>query len=373
MRLRGFYAGLPIALFAFARAGCRAAVSSASPSPTWTPTATAASGTVRPTPSPTPLPPPTPTVTPATPSPTPTVRLQDALSPNDRAAFAGETYPDYAQVKPGEAFVKVWRLTNAGATSWGPDYFLHREAVQGAPLAETPLLPLSQSVPPGATVELAVPMTAPQETGIYSERWTLRNAQGQIVPVDGGRYIWVIIRACPQEGNCPEPPAPTGGQTQNAQDIALQLLQFTTTATEAQATVCIVNPPTPRHMPFAPVTLYLDDRAIPISGAIYVRPGCYTLTFPVTPAEVQAAQSVRLVIEQIRIPGGPPNANEACEQARGQLRARYPGLDFTCNFSMAGYYTNLKLPPGMSREQADRLIVDAIEGAVYGPWVFEIR
>ena len=363
-----FWMGLVIVLVSlYTLMGCTA---SAPVIPTATHTAAPPAS---PTPTRAPSPTPTPSSTP-TPAPTATPQLQDSLSPADRASFAGETYPDYTRVPPGEPFVKVWRLTNTGSTSWGPGYFLHREAVQGAPLAASDLYPLQQTVAPGETAELAIPMTAPDKPGIYSERWTLRNPQGQIVPVDGGRYVWVIIRACGEEGSCPQPPTlTTGGQSQTAHNVTLQLVDFSTTASEARATVCIVQPPTPRHMPFVPITLYLDGRAIPVSGQIYVRPGCYTLTFPASPAEVQAARSIRLVIGQIRILGGPPNPNAACEQARATLRARYPGLDFTCRFSMAGYYVNLRLPPGMTREEADRLIVDTIEQAIYGPWEFQVR
>ncbi len=343
----------------------RSALTSSPVRATYTP-----SPTPSPAPSPTPVPSPTRTTT-----PTATPWLQDALSPTDRAAFAGETYPDYTRIQPGATFVKVWRLTNTGTRAWGPGYFLHREAVQGAPLAPTDSMPLEHTVAPGETAAFEVSMTAPEEPGIYSERWTLRDPQGHIVPVDGGRYVWVIIRACAEGGPCPQPPTPvsTGGQSQTAQQVTLQLLDFTTTSDEVRATVCIVNPPTPRHVPFVPITLYLDERAIDISGQVYVRPGCYVLTFPAAPAEVQAARAIRLVIGQIRILGGPPNPNEACEQARTTLQARYPGLDFTCQFSMAGYYVNLRLPAGMTREQADQLIVDTIEQAIYGPWEFQVR
>ena len=52
---------------------------------------------------------------------------------------------------------------------------------------------------------------------------------------------------------------------------------------------------------------------------------------------------------------------------------RYPGLDVECAFSMAGYYTHLQLPAGMTDSQAQQIIVDAIEGAIDGPWVVTVR
>jgi len=59
--------------------------------------------------------------------------------------------------------------------------------------------------------------------------------------------------------------------------------------------------------------------------------------------------------------------------AKPGLIAKYPGLGFQCNFNMAGYYTNLQLPAGMTREQAQQIIVDAVEGAIYGPWTLTVR
>ena len=79
-----------------------------------------------------------------------------------------------------------------------------------------------------------------------------------------------------------------------------------------------------------------------------------------------------LSIDNVRIsPARYPD--EDCQAARAGLVAKYPGLDFQCRFSMAGYYTDLQLPGGMTRAQAQQIIVDAIEGAIHGPWVLTIK
>ena len=360
------WALLIIALTACSKAASLSHVATATVvKPTITLTATA-TATSTPTASPTSAPSPTPTPT--------AVSLRDKISSNDKAVFSGETYKDYTIVKPGQKFIKTWRLTNTGSTTWNTAYFLHREAVQGHPLASAERVPLPTQVTPGETVAISVAMKAPEKTGIYSERWTLRNSKGQIVPVGMGRYVWVIIRSCAPAGPCPSiptNPVSEGGATD--QGITMKLLNFTTKNGEADASVCIVNPPTPRHMPFLPTELLLDNKSIDISGETYIRPGCYVLSFPVDPAQVQAAHSIKIVIGQIRIPGGPPDADAACEKAHDVLVKRYPGLDFVCHFSMAGYYTNLKLPAGMTKQQADQIITDAVEGAIYGHWVLKVR
>jgi hypothetical protein len=40
---------------------------------------------------------------------------------------------------------------------------------------------------------------------------------------------------------------------------------------------------------------------------------------------------------------------------------------------MAGFYTDLQIPNGMSRNQADTIIMDAIQGAIYGPWTLILK
>jgi putative AdoMet-dependent methyltransferase len=53
--------------------------------------------------------------------------------------------------------------------------------------------------------------------------------------------------------------------------------------------------------------------------------------------------------------------------AKQQLVKLYPGLDFTCG-PVGYFYTNVVLPGNLSSSQADKVIMDALEQAVYGPW-----
>jgi len=315
-------------------------------------------------PSPTPVPPS------ATPTPTLSLPLTPTISPNDRAAFVSETYVDYTILKPGERFTKSWKLKNNGTSTWNESYFLYREvALQNEPLTSVERLPLAKTVAPGETAEFAVEMIAPEKVGIYTVNWSLRNAQGEIVPVDGGRFIWVTIRVCDGAQSCPA--IPSAGSDANG--VSATLVAFTPQPQRAVAAFCMTLPG-PNYAPSpASVTLLLDGVSYPYSTGGSTSPGCFGFEFPVTIEKVQAAQSVAISIAQVRILGGPNDPEGACEAAHAALTARYPSLDFTCQFSMAGYYTNLQVPPGMSREQADALIVDAIEGAIYGPWQLTVR
>ncbi len=309
----------------------------------------------------------------ATPTATPTLPLTPTVSLSDRASFISETYVDYTILKPGERFKKVWRLKNSGTSTWNESYFLYREAaLQNEPLTSQERLPLSRPIAPGETVEFAVEMTAPEKVGIYTVNWSLRNSKGEIVPVDGGRFIWVTIRVC--DGVQPCPPIPTAGSGGSAANgVSANLVAFTPHTQSAVAAFCMTLPG-PNYAPSpASVYLVLDGVSFPYSTGGSTSPGCFEFEFPVRGEKVQSAQSVLISIAQVRILGGPNDPNGACRTAHAALTARYPGLDFTCQFSMAGYYTNLKLPSGMSREQADALIVDAIEGAINGPWLLTVR
>ena len=101
--------------------------------------------------------------------------------------------------------------------------------------------------------------------------------------------------------------------------------------------------------------------------------GCAYMQYEIGAAQIEQAQQVSFVIDTLRMDLPPGDPDTACQAARLNLRAQYPGLDFQCHFSMAGAYTDLHLPAGMTGEQADRLITDTIQGAIYGPWMIKLK
>ncbi|MBN2116511.1 MAG: hypothetical protein JW730_08070 [Anaerolineales bacterium] len=93
----------------------------------------------------------------------------------DAAAFVSDvTYPDGANVTLGGTFTKIWRLKNVGTCTWTTSYALVYVSGErfGAPAA----VALPTSVGPGQTVDLAVNLTAPNQSGHYRGFWKLRNA-----------------------------------------------------------------------------------------------------------------------------------------------------------------------------------------------------
>ena len=153
--------------------------------------------TVTPEPSPEPA-----TETPVGPTPT-----EGTEGCTDLAAFVSDvTYPDGADVEPGESFTKTWRLQNNGTCTWTSSYslvFSHGDGMN-APAS----VPLAGAVPPGGTVDLSVNLTAPNSPGTYQGYWLLRNNSGVLfgIGASGNTAFWVKI-----DVPAPTPtPTPTG-------------------------------------------------------------------------------------------------------------------------------------------------------------------
>ncbi len=132
-----------------------------------------------PTASPTPIPPSeTPTaseITETTPTASPITPVGDT---DDRVEFVADiTVADGTTYNAGDTFVKTWRLKNAGTSTWTPQYAL--VFVGGAQMNAPAALPLSDSIPPGQTVDLSVTLTAPNSPGLQRGLWMLSNAAGE--------------------------------------------------------------------------------------------------------------------------------------------------------------------------------------------------
>ena len=93
----------------------------------------------------------------------------------DAASFVSDvTYPDGSNVALGSSFTKIWRLKNTGTCTWTTSYAL--VFVSGDRLNAPTAIALPTSVGPGQTVDLAVNLTTPNQTGHYRGYWQLRNA-----------------------------------------------------------------------------------------------------------------------------------------------------------------------------------------------------
>jgi uncharacterized repeat protein (TIGR01451 family) len=106
----------------------------------------------------------------------------------DGARFVADvTIPDGTKLQPGEEFTKTWRLRNTGTTTWTTDYRLVFNG--GDQMGAPQYVNLPVAVPPSATVDISVPMTAPESGGAKRGYWRMENSAG----LKFGDTIWVDI------------------------------------------------------------------------------------------------------------------------------------------------------------------------------------
>jgi hypothetical protein len=89
--------------------------------------------------------------------------------------LADVTIAEGATLAPGEQFVKVWRVKNSGLRPWavGSRLAFKDGNAMNAGLSHPILL-----ADPGQEVEVAIPMTAPADHGMFMGIWQFQDEQG---------------------------------------------------------------------------------------------------------------------------------------------------------------------------------------------------
>jgi hypothetical protein len=150
----------------------------------------------------------------ATPMPTTMLSSPTVICDLARAGIPFDvTIPDDSVIRPGEAFVKTWRLVNAGSCTWNRDYAL--VWFSGDDLGVRRVEPFGVSVAPNDVVDFSVDMLAPMNPGVYQSNWKLRNNRGELFGIGpgGGAPFWVRIQvvaaATPTATQAPPTVTPT--------------------------------------------------------------------------------------------------------------------------------------------------------------------
>ena len=314
---------------------------------------------------------PTPTEEPATQTPAPTITPAEnstaSISTNYVAQFISETYPDWTNIPAGTSFTKTWTFRNTGTNPWTSAYSLNLNSSSyplGQAVNPPTIISLPHTVKPGETVDISVDLQAPAADGTYSFHWKMEAPNGEIVSGDGAD-IWVVFTVGDVAAN--NPAYPQG-------NISLELMRVDKAATYTNAHLCAQLPDTQDWNPSG-VTLAagnfsaliesysLDNAKSPSIATSTHR--CFTLGFAAG-TDQYGSESVRISINNYRVPAE-TNLEANCTRAKGQLAVSYPGLDFTCG--PAGFfYTKVVLPSNLSGNQADKIIMDALEQVIYGPW-----
>jgi hypothetical protein len=136
-------------------------------------------------------------------TPAPASTQTDQPAPCNWAQFVADiTYEDDTQVAPAASFVKTWRLKNIGTCTWSSGYQLIFD--HGDRMAAPDAVSLTGvTVPPGATVDVSVTLTAPASAGSYQGFFRLRAPDGSIFGIGnqaaGAFWVKVVV----------PPPTPT--------------------------------------------------------------------------------------------------------------------------------------------------------------------
>ena len=103
------------------------------------------------------------------------------------------TVPDETQFLPGQTFTKIWRLQNIGACTWTKEYAAR--FFYGDRMSAPEIIYLDKDVSPGAEIEIAVDMVAPNVSGSYQGNWKLSNASGVLFGIGplSDAPFWVRI------------------------------------------------------------------------------------------------------------------------------------------------------------------------------------
>lgn len=164
--------------------------------------------------------------TPTSSPPATEIRLTEVATPGgciNGAAFVADTsYPDNTRVAPGKSFLKTWTLRNSGTCTWTPAYAL--VFYGGARLSAPNAIPLTGSVEPDETVNLAVDLVAPTKPGTYQGFWRLRDNEGDLFGIGPGSdqsfWVKIIVPATPTVSVSPSPSAsPTSTPTQSTTEL----------------------------------------------------------------------------------------------------------------------------------------------------------
>lgn len=129
----------------------------------------------------------------------------------DQAAFVSDvTVPDGTIFNAGESFTKTWRVNNIGTCAWNSDYTIvyssgeKSTAPDSAPLAFTAA---------GESLDISVNLITPAKKGSATTYFELHNPEGKVIPIDGGRYLFVSVYSSGNAAPTSAGPAPTSSTT----------------------------------------------------------------------------------------------------------------------------------------------------------------
>jgi len=127
-------------------------------------------------------------------------------------------YPDNTVVAPGENITKTWQVTNGGTCTWTTGYHIVRISLQDSSILAGYGIP--ETVYPGETVTISVPIQAPEENGTVTYYYMLMDESGNTFGYDTGasKPFWAALQVSgSNHTTAEEQPQPAQAEIQQPQ------------------------------------------------------------------------------------------------------------------------------------------------------------
>ena len=85
--------------------------------------------------------------------------------------------PDGTEMSPNETFTKTWTFKNTGTCTWTTEFDIF--FVSGDQMSAPSVLDFPQTVQPGQSVTISIPMVAPSAPGTYTGYWNFADQGGK--------------------------------------------------------------------------------------------------------------------------------------------------------------------------------------------------
>ena len=150
----------------------------------------------------------------STPEPPRPTNIPDCT--NSASFVTDVTIPDNSEIVGNTTFTKTWRVMNTGTCIWASDYTLTNYAGESMSAPVSVALALTN---PGETVDISVPLIAPNSVGTHQGYFVIKNPAGLIMKIDSDSRLWLIIdvkntvaavAVTPLSGTISAPATPSG-------------------------------------------------------------------------------------------------------------------------------------------------------------------
>jgi Tol biopolymer transport system component len=107
--------------------------------------------------------------------------------------IADMTIPAGTRFASPQPFTKIWRVKNSGTCTWTPTHYLLRFGEEGEQMGGAPFVRIPGAIQPGATVDLALPLVAPETPGRHVSHWKVFGRDGNAVPGPDGNPVTLTV------------------------------------------------------------------------------------------------------------------------------------------------------------------------------------